>query len=107
MQEMNNDEMNNNDDETLTGDDIRNADDESDRIPETILSQNQLPPLPEPTLSPVQITEAPPLNSFASNDELVDSSEEEFVESKMKIKVRDLYKIPILQLILHLMVASY
>ena len=84
MQEMNNDEINNNDDETLTDDDNRNADDEIDSFPETIISedaQNQLPPLPEPTLSPVQIPEAPPLDTFTSNDKLVDSSEKEYVES--------------------------
>ena len=82
MQEMNNNEINNNDDETLTDDDNRNADDEIDSFPETIISedaQNQLLPLPEPTLSPVQISEAPPLDTFTSNDELVYSSVEEYV----------------------------
>ena len=87
MQEINNDEINNNDDETLTNDDNRNVYDEIDSFPETIISedaQNQLPPLPEPTLSPVQIPEAPPLNTFTGNDGLVYSSEEEYVESDNK-----------------------
>ena len=38
-------------------------------------------PLPEPTLSPVQIPEAQPLNTFTGNDGLVYSSYEENVES--------------------------
>ena len=87
MQEIksqNESSINNNDDETLTDDDNRNTDDEIDNFPETIISevaQNQLPPLPEPTLSLVQIPEAPPLDTFTRNYELVDSSEEEYVES--------------------------
>ena len=55
--------VNNDDDETLTDNDNRNDNDEINRFPDTIISedaQNQLPPLPEPTLSPVQIPEAQP-----------------------------------------------
>ena len=69
----------------MTDNDNRNANDEINSFPDTITSedaQNQLPPLPEPTLSPVQIPEAPPLDTFTGNDGLVDSSEEEYVESE-------------------------
>ena len=85
MQEIksqNESNINNNDNETLTDDDNRNADNEINSFHDTIVSedaQNQLLPLPEPTLSPVQISEAPPLDTFTSNDELVNSSEEEYV----------------------------
>ena len=84
MQKMNKDEINHNDDETLTDDDNRNADDKITCFPETIISedaQNQLPLLPEPTLSPVRISEALLLDTFTGNDGLVDSSEEEYVGS--------------------------
>ena len=40
MQEMNNDEINHNDDETLTDDDNRNADDEITSFPKIIISQD-------------------------------------------------------------------
>ena len=58
--------------------------DEINSFPDTIISedaQNQLPPLPEPAISPVQISEAQPLDTFTSYDELIDSSVEEYVES--------------------------
>ena len=44
-------------------------------------AQNQRPPLPESKISPVQKPEAQPLDSFTSNDGLIDSSEGEYVES--------------------------
>ena len=78
MQEMksqNESSVNKNDDETLTDDDNRNVNDEINSSPDTIISedgQNQLPPLPEPTLSPVQIPVAQPLDTFTGNDGLVD-----------------------------------
>ena len=59
MQEMkskNESKINNNNNETFTNDDNRNANDEKNSFPNTIISEdapNQLPPLPEPTLSPV------------------------------------------------------
>ena len=68
----------------MTDDDNRNVNDEINSFPDTIISgdsQNQLPPLLGPTLSPVQIPEAQPSHTFTSNDKLVDSSEEEHVES--------------------------
>ena len=67
-------------DETLTDD----PNDETNSFPDTIVSedvQNELLPLPEPTLSPIQFPEAQPLDAFTSNDELVNSSEEEGVET--------------------------
>ena len=76
--------INNNDDKTLTDGDNRNAYDEINSFPDTIISedaQNQLPPLPEPTFSPVQIPEAQPLDTFTGNDRLIDSSEEENAKS--------------------------
>ena len=58
MKSQNESSINNNDDETLTDDDNSNANDETNSFPDTIISEdahNQLPPLPEPTLSPVLI----------------------------------------------------
>ena len=84
MKSWNKKSVNNNDDETLTDKDNRNVDDEINSFPDTIISedaQNQLPPLPEPSLSPVQIPETQPLDTFTSNDGLVDSREEENAES--------------------------
>ena len=110
MKSQNEISVHNNDDETLTNNDNRNTNDKINSYPDTTISentQNQLPPLPEPTLSPLQIPEAQPLNTFTGNDGLVDSSEEENVESNnVKIKVRELSKIPILQPILHLMMPN-
>ena len=60
-------------------------------VPDTIISegtQTKLPPLPEPILSPVQIPEAQPLDTFTCNGELLDSSEEENLDSYNKIKVK-------------------
>ena len=91
----------------MTDDSKINANDEVTSFPKTIISkdaQNQLLPLLEPTLSSVQKPEAQPLDT--QNDELVDSSEEEYVESNNEINMRELSKIPILQLILHLTLAS-
>ena len=68
------------DDETLTDD----ANDETNSFPDTIVSedaQNQLPPLPEPTLSQIQYPEPQPLDAFTSNEELVYSSDDEYVDT--------------------------
>ena len=91
MKSKNESSINNNDDQTLTEDDNRNVNEEINSFPDTIISeeaQNQLPPLPEPTLSPVQIPEAQPLDTFTCNGELLDSSEEENLDSYNKIKVK-------------------
>ena len=58
MKSHNENSVNNNDDEILTADDNLNANDEINSFPDTIIYenvQNQVLPLPEPTLSPVQI----------------------------------------------------
>ena len=84
MKSQNESSVNNNDDETLTANDNRNTNDEINSFADTIISkdaQNQLLPLPEPTLSPVQIPEAHTFDTLIGNEELVDSSEEENVES--------------------------
>ena len=70
----------NNDDETLTDD----PDDETKSFSDTIISentQNQLLPLPEPTLSQIQYPAPQPLDAFTSNEELVDSSDDEYVDT--------------------------
>ena len=54
---QNNRSVNENDNETLADNDNRNENDEINSFPNTIVSedaQNQLPPLPEPTILPVQ-----------------------------------------------------
>ena len=64
----------------MTNDDNRNVNDEINSFPDTIISedaQNQLPPLPEPTLHPVQNPEAQYSLTFAGNNGLVDSNEYE------------------------------
>ena len=84
MKSQNAGSANNNDDETLTDNDNRNANNETNSFPDTIISKNaqtQLLSLPEPTLSLVQIPEAQPLDTFNGNNRLVDSSEEENIES--------------------------
>ena len=61
MKSENENSVNNIDDETMTDNDNRNANDEINRFPDKIISEdakNQLLPLPEPTLSSVQIPEA-------------------------------------------------
>ena len=63
----------------MTDDDNRYANGEINSFPDTIISedsQNQLQPLPEPTLSQIQIPEAQPLDPFTVNNGLVDSSED-------------------------------
>ena len=95
MKDQNISSENNDDDETLTDD----PNDETNSFPDTIVSkdaQNQLPPLPKPTLSQihypesqpldtlysnVEYPEAQPLDTFTGNDGLVDSSDEEYLET--------------------------
>ena len=84
IKSQNESSININDGETLTDDDNKNANDVINSFPDAIISKdakNQLPALPEATLSPVQIPQSSPLDTFTSNDELLDSSEEEYVES--------------------------
>ena len=79
--------VNKSDDETLTDNDDRNDNDEINSFSDTIISedaQNQLPPLPVPTLSPVQLPEFQTLDTFTGNKGLVYSSEEENVESDIE-----------------------
>ena len=83
MKSQNESSINKNYDETLTDHDNRNANDEINSFPDTNISedaQNQLPPLPAPTLSSVQIPKAQPLDTSTGNNRLADSIMEENVE---------------------------
>ena len=71
MKSQNESSVNNDDDETLNDDDNRIANNEINSFPDTIKSedaQNQLPPLPERTLSPIQIPEAQRIDTFTGNE---------------------------------------
>ena len=71
MKSQNESSVNNNDMKTLTDDDNKNTYDKINSFSDTIISedaQNQLQHLPEPTLFPVQIPDAQPLDTFPGND---------------------------------------